>query len=165
MITPYDSEWPKTFEIERQRLDALIGAVCIDHIGSTSVPGLAAKPIIDMLVSVKSLVSLDKQAEVLRTAGYDYLGEYGLAGRRYLRRQAPDGTRTHHIHVYQQGDANLRRHVVFRDYLRSHAHERDAYAAVKIALIETGGDRKAYQSGKDAFVAQLEQRALAWAAQ
>ncbi|WP_300527976.1 GrpB family protein [Maricaulis sp.] len=163
MITPYNSDWPEIFEIERRRLDALIDAVSIDHIGSTSVPGLAAKPVIDMLVSIASLVFLDKQAEALQAAGYQILGEHGLAGRRYLRRHAPDGTRTHHIHVYKQGDDNLRRHLVFRDYLRAHAHERDAYSALKHELVRAGVDRKAYQSGKDAFVTALEQRALAWA--
>lgn len=163
MITPYDPDWPKTFEIERERLQALLAPVSIDHIGSTSVPGLPAKPIIDVLVAVTELEHLDGQAEALRSAGYDYLGEYGLVGRRYLRRHAPDGKRTHHIHVYQQGDDSLHRHLAFRDYLRIHAQERDAYAAAKFALVEAGVDRQAYQLGKAEFVAALEQRALEWA--
>ncbi|MDM7985520.1 MAG: GrpB family protein [Maricaulis sp.] len=165
MITPYNPAWPAAFERERQRLQALLDILSVDHIGSTSVPGLAAKPIIDILVSVKSLASLDKQAEALRASGYDYLGEHGLAGRRYLRRQASDGTHTHHIHVYKQGDESLHRHLVFRDYLRAHAEEREDYGALKRKLVETGVDRKGYQSGKDDFVAALELRALAWAAQ
>lgn len=165
MITPYNPDWPRAFALERQRLQELIEAVSIDHIGSTSVPGLAAKPIIDILVAVEAVERLDEKAGVLQAAGYDVLGEYGLVGRRYLRRHAPDGSRSHHIHVYQQGDESHRRHLVFRDYLRIHAHERDAYTAAKLALVEAGADRKAYQSGKGAFVAALERRALAWAAQ
>ncbi len=154
------------FRREREALASQVGdnLVEAEHIGSTSVPGLVAKPIIDMLVAVRSLEDLDAKAEWLRQVGYDYLGEYGIAGRRYLRRHHPDGTRALHIHAFLAGDENFHRHFAFRDYLRAHLGERDAYAAKKQTLVDSGVDADGYLDGKQAFVVAMEQRALAWAA-
>jgi GrpB-like predicted nucleotidyltransferase (UPF0157 family) len=160
-----DPAWPEQYRDEAEVLSLRFSAAMIDvqHIGSTSVPGLIAKPVIDILLVVHDLAQVDAQADELRRAGYEYLGEHGMPGRRYLRRVDAAGRHTHHIHVFAQGSSHIRRHLAVRDYLRAHPAERDAYAAVKQTLMgQVGRDRKRYQSGKDAFVEQLEVRALDW---
>ena len=166
IVSVYNPEWPAMFCRERDALASHVGdnLVEAEHIGSTSVPGLVAKPVIDMLVAVRSLDDLDTKAELFRLSGYDYLGEFGIAGRRYMRRHHPDGTRALHIHVFRAGDTNLHRHLAFRDYLRAHPGERDSYAAKKQELVDNGVDPDGYLDGKQAFVIAMEQRALVWAA-
>jgi hypothetical protein len=100
--------------------------VVVHHIGSTSVPGLAAKPIIDLLPEARSLVLIDELTPAFERAGYVAKGENGLQGRRYFTRDR-EGYRTHNVHIYQAGDPDIERHLAFRDYLRSHAQVRDEY--------------------------------------
>jgi GrpB-like predicted nucleotidyltransferase (UPF0157 family) len=134
-IIPYDPSWPEKFEQEAGLLRELLGelAVQIHHIGSTSVPGLAAKPIIDILLEVSDLDALDaldaKNAGFNRL-GYEPKGAFGIPGRRYFRKGGDQ--RTHHLHAFRTGDQNLARHVSFRDYLRAHPEIAKAYAEVKI---------------------------------
>lgn len=161
-VVPYDPAWPAHFERERhalfEALPAVIGAV--HHIGSTSVEGLAAKPIIDMLMEVRSLRELDATAESLAALGYEALGEYGIAGRRYFRKGGM--RRTHQIHAFATGDENILRHLAFRDYLISNPDVRVRYAELKIGLAAScNNDIDTYCAGKDAFVKHHEQRALA----
>ena len=107
--------------------------IAIYHIGSTSVPGLAAKPIIDIMVAVRSLETVDRTAEAFSKTGYEYLGEFGIAGRRYLRKGGDE--RTHQIHIFQMDDwNNIGRHLAFRNYMRIHEKERTEYAKLKIEL-------------------------------
>ena len=113
-VRAYDETWPQRFEVERARLSALLGGSVsrIEHIGSTSVPGLAAKPIIDILVGTDRLDRLDACNAAMRAAGYQVKGEYGLPGRRYFRRDAANGVRLVHIHAYQTESDGFRRHLV-----------------------------------------------------
>ncbi|WP_291844446.1 GrpB family protein [Maricaulis sp.] len=166
-VCAWDPCWSARFELERERLATLLGDVAgrIEHVGSTSVRGLAAKPIIDILVSVDSLERLDACSAAMREAGYQVKGEYGLPGRRYFRREAADGSRLAHIHAYLCGSEGFRRHLVFRDYLREHQEEARRYGAHKLALTARGAlSGEAYQSAKSELVSQIEARALAWAA-
>ncbi|WP_297733247.1 GrpB family protein [uncultured Maricaulis sp.] len=164
-VRAYDETWPQRFEVERARLSALLGGSVsrIEHIGSTSVPGLAAKPIIDILVGTDRLDRLDACNAAMRAAGYQVKGEYGLPGRRYFRRDAANGVRLVHIHAYQTESDGFRRHLVFRDYLRAHPDEAARYGDHKLGLAGSGAlDGAGYQSAKSAMVEQIEVRALLW---
>jgi len=166
VVCAHDANWPRRFEAERQRLAGVMGkAACrIEHVGSTSVPGLAAKPIIDVLVGVDSLDRLDARTPAIRSVGYQVKGEYGLPGRRYYRRAAADGTRLAHIHAYDVTSPEFHRHLAFRDYLRAHPEEANAYGEHKLTLAAGSSlDGQDYQAAKSAMVAGIEARALVWA--
>ena len=163
MVTSYDPLWTKKFEKEAPLIKGIIADNCISiyHIGSTSVPGLAAKPIIDIMAVVRSLEKVDTVAEKFSEIGYEYLGEFGITGRRYLRKGGDE--RTHQIHIFQADDwNNIGRHLAFRDYMRTHKKERDEYAKIKKDLAqEFPYDIDGYCDGKENFVREMEERALA----
>lgn len=163
VVTSYDPLWTKKFEKEAPLIKGIIADNCISiyHIGSTSVPGLAAKPIIDIMAVVKSLEEVDTVAEKFSEIGYEYLGEFGITGRRYLRKGGDE--RTHQIHIFQADDwNNIGRHLAFRDYMRTQKKERDEYAKIKKDLAqEFPYDIDGYCDGKENFVREMEERALA----
>lgn len=164
-ITVVDSDpsWPRKYAAERDRIAPALGdnLLAVWHIGSTAVSGLAAKPVIDIMAAVRSLEAADAAAERFAALGCEYLGEFGIPGRRYLRRGGDE--RTHQVHIFAAGDtANISRHLAFRDYLRAHADARGEYAALKRSLArEFPYDIDAYCDGKAAFVQEHEARALA----
>ena len=162
-VVDYDPSWPQRFWEERDRLCGALGeaALAIWHIGSTSVPGLAAKPVVDVLVAARSLEEVDAAEPRMRELGYECLGEFGIPGRRYFRKGGDE--RTHQVHVFDAGDReNVIRHLALCDYLRSHEDARDEYAALKRSLARRFPyDIEGYCDGKDRFVRALEARALA----
>ena len=162
-VTDYDPLWPQKYEEESLLIKGILADNCIAiyHIGSTSVPGLAAKPIIDIMVAVKSLEKVDGTADEFIKTGYEYLGEFGIAGRRYLRKGGDE--RTHQIHIFQAEDwNNIGRHLAFRNYMRIHEKEREEYAAIKKALAQKYPyDIDGYCDGKDDFVREIEKIAFA----
>lgn len=156
-VVPYDPTWPKYFADEAQRIKHVLGSNCIDihHIGSTAVPGLSAKPIIDMLPVVNDIVLVDNVSDAMQSLGYRVEGEYGMPLRRYFRK----GSRvnTHHVHVFEKDSPEIERHLLFRDWLRLHAEDARAYATLKIALAERFPmDISGYCLGKNEFVAAIE---------
>lgn len=165
-VTVVDSrpEWPEYFEAEAVRLRPVLGRnlVALFHIGSTSVPGLKAKPIIDILPVVHDIALLDTQTDAFRELGYKAKGEFGIPGRRYF--QKGGANRTHQIHAFQYDNTHaILRHVAFRDYLRTHPAVCDAYATLKARLAEQHPeDIGAYCDGKDDFVKREEANALIW---
>lgn len=162
IVVDYDPSWPKKYEEEAEKLRTVLGGNCaaLWHIGSTSVPGLAAKPIIDILGAVKCLEEADKQRAAFEKLGYEYLGEFGIAGRRYLRKGGDE--RTHQVHLFREDDReNLSRHLAFRDYLRAHEDVKAQYAPLKKELARKYPyDIERYCEGKDAFVKETERAAL-----
>ena len=164
IVLDYNPEWPFRYVEERKYIADILRDNCIAvyHIGSTSVPGLAAKPVIDLMVAVRSLERTDAAAERFSDIGYEYLGEFGMTGRRYLRKGGDQ--RTHQIHIFQADDwDNIVRHLAFRDYMRTHEKEREEYARLKKALAQRfPGDIDGYCDGKENFVREMEMRALAW---
>lgn len=136
-------------------------AVAIHHIGSTSVVGLAAKPIIDILIEAKDINVVSNHDAGLIQLGYEPKGEFGIPGRRFYRKGGDD--RTHHVHAFRQGDPNVIRHLVFRDYLIAHPDVAAEYGALKMAVAATcGNDIGRYMDGKDAWIKDVEQRAILW---
>ncbi len=163
-FTEYDPEWPAEFEREAARLRGLLGAevVEIHHFGSTSVPGLAAKPIIDVLPLVRSITAVDGLTAVLEGAGYRAWGEYGLAGRRLFTRDR-EGLRTHNVHIYELGAAGVERHLAFSAYLRQDESARREYEALKREVYARHpADVIAYNEGKDALIKRIEVLAVEW---
>jgi len=160
-VADYNPKWNDLFDSEREQLERALGPVLLKchHIGSTSVPGLAAKPIIDILLEVTSLSELDSLNSAMETLGYEPRGEYGIPGRRYFPKG--EDLRTHHIHAFEPGDPGVQRHLLFRDYLRLFPEKAGEYAAVKRGVAaRCDNDMEAYCDGKDAFVKALEQEAL-----
>ena len=163
-VVPHDPRWTDEFEREAQRLRAVFGEnlVEVHHIGSTAVPGLAAKPIVDLLPVVKDNRLVDALNDEMAALGYTARGEFGLPGRRYFTKDEA-GARTHNVHVYESGSPEVERHLAFRDYMISHPDEARAYGLLKENLAERfSADFEAYMDGKDAFVKESERRALVW---
>lgn len=163
IVVDYDPLWPLLFRKEADAISRILGdnLVLIHHIGSTSVPFLAAKPIIDIMPVVKDLSGVDAVSGEFVKLGYEYLGEFGIKGRRYLRKGGQE--RTHQIHIFQmEDDTNILRHLAFRDYLRSHRDVAMEYVALKKDLAARFPyDIDGYCDGKDAFVKKIENLALA----
>lgn len=162
-VVKHDPDWPHKFEMEAKAIQHQIGSVINDihHIGSTSVPGLMAKPVIDMLLDVSGLADLDNQSYKLEGLGYEAMGECGIAGRRYFRKGGDN--RTHHVHAFKTGDANLIRHIAFRDYLIAHKEVAAAYGALKSDIAKRcNNDIEQYWKQKDGFIKYHEVIALEW---
>ena len=157
IVTDYDPAWPAMFEQERAKLDTALGSlvVTIEHVGSTAVPGLAAKPIIDLLVGVRSLEEARPRCvEALQALGYRYIPEYQswLPDELFFRKGVP-GPWAHHVHVMQPSDPGWERRLLFRDYLRAHPHAAADYVNLKRRLAARyKDDIAAYRRGKDKFV-------------
>jgi len=162
-LVPYQEDWPRMFEAEREALTTLLGpaAQAVHHIGSTSVPGLSAKPIIDILVESPDLAGIEAATPLLEDRGYDARGEHGIPGRRYFSRRDGPGPDVH-LHAFECGSEHVEGHLRFRDYLRAHPDEADRYAALKAELAAAHAhDRGAYQLGKSAFIREIDRRAAA----
>jgi GrpB-like predicted nucleotidyltransferase (UPF0157 family) len=154
-VAAYDSRWPQLFRAEAARLAAAVAAaglpsLIFEHVGSTAVPGLAAKPILDLAAGRASENAATLYVPVFEGAGYVYRGNGGLPGREFFRRGE---LRSHHLHLVELYGDHWRRYLVFRDALRSDAALRDEYAALKGRLaVRFPRDREAYIEGKTAFV-------------
>lgn len=166
-IVPYDQDWPRVFTAERDRIAAALGAIAlrIDHNGSTSVPGLAAKPIIDIQISVRRLQPLDKFAALLRSLGYVHVPHADDSFCPFFHKPKT-WPHTHHVHVVQFGGVEERRTLAFRDYLREHLEIAREYEELKRALASQHSasdfsSREAYAEAKTEFITKITERALA----
>lgn len=154
----YDREWPELYLEESARIHAAVAdmgltPLVLEHIGSTSIPGLAAKPILDVLAGVASGASIGAYIEPLVLAGYLHRGEQGIPGREFFRRGEP---RAYHVHMTAIGSRFWHDHLCFRDYLRRHPDARDQYARLKQTLAERfPRDREAYIDAKGPFVREV----------
>jgi GrpB-like predicted nucleotidyltransferase (UPF0157 family) len=163
-VAAYDPAWPVRFAGLGRELRAGLGAVAlrIDHIGSTSVPGLAAKPIIDIQVSVADFEPLAAYRLPLERLGYVYRADNPERTKRYFRE--PPGRRRTHLHVRRAGSFSEQWALLFRDYLRAHAEAAAEYAAVKRRLaLRVRDDRRAYVEAKGPLLWEIIRRADAWA--
>jgi GrpB-like predicted nucleotidyltransferase (UPF0157 family)/quercetin dioxygenase-like cupin family protein len=163
-IERYSPDWAVDFDLESGRVAAALGdvLVAIHHVGSTSVPGCDAKPIIDMLAVVADLARLDASTPQLESLGYEAMGEFGIPGRRYFRKGSAFEDRTHQIHAFEEGSSEIDRHLAFRDFLRAHPEAAAEYVALKRRLAATHpNDVAAYTEGKTDFIRAIEARSLA----
>ncbi|CAN5271606.1 GNAT family N-acetyltransferase [soil metagenome] len=156
-VVTYNPVWPEVFESEAIKITEALGNNCIaiHHIGSTSVPGLSAKPIIDIMPIVLNIKTVDLNNFNMQQLGYDVKGEYGFMLRRFFVKE-----NAFHVHVFEQNNPEIERHLKFRDWMRRHLDDRNAYAALKKNLAKKfSNDRTAYCFGKDEFVATIDEKA------
>jgi GrpB-like predicted nucleotidyltransferase (UPF0157 family) len=166
-LDEHNPQWFADFELERTRIRAALGHVTqggileqMHHVGSTSVPGLKAKPVIDMLLEVFPLPKPEMGIPALEKLGYEYRGEAGIAGRLFFR----SNPRTRHLHVVEVGTNEFTRdHLLFRDYLRASSSARARYENLKLELAQKYSfDREAYTEGKTDLIRELLQEATVW---
>jgi GrpB-like predicted nucleotidyltransferase (UPF0157 family) len=158
-IVEYNPDWPKEFEAEAARLNPLFkdNLIAIYHMGSTSVPGLPAKPTIDFAVEVKDIHLVDTINKQMAELGYEAWGEYGITGRRFFVKGVDK--RTHHVHAYQTGSPEIKGYLVYRDYLIAHPEYAKEYVALKTSLAKKfRNDRGAYAKGKRDFIDSMVQK-------
>jgi len=163
-VVEYNMDWKKKFDEEALGIKTILGAnlVNVFHIGSTSVEGLVAKDVIDIMPAVIDINEVDKCNSAFEELGYEVMGEYGITGRRFFRKGKDD--RTHHIHIFQYDNINdIHRHLAFRDYLKEHHEVLLEYASLKMSLAkEFPNDIESYWQGKDSFIKEVEKQALIW---
>ena len=168
ILAAYDPAWPRLAAAHGRRLQAALGSalVIVHHIGSTSVPGLAAKPIIDLMPVVSDLSELDRLRERIEALGYGWHSELGMAGRRYCTLDDQTGARAVQLHVFQANSPHVERHIALRDYLRAHPEIARAYENEKRrAQSLHPDDSHRYSEEKAAWIRDAEVKALNWYAQ
>jgi GrpB-like predicted nucleotidyltransferase (UPF0157 family) len=162
-VVPYDPEWKIEFNRIREQLLSYVGdlIITIEHVGSTSIEGLAAKPIIDLDLVMDSYDVLPQIIERLQQHGYEHQGNLGIEGREAFKRRQVDEFMKYHLYVCPKDGKGYLEHIAFRDYLRSNAVARQAYAEVKQHLAEQHRyDIDAYCEGKTAFVTSILSKAM-----
>ncbi|TFG97999.1 GrpB family protein [Candidatus Thorarchaeota archaeon] len=164
-VVSYDSNWPEQYKQEIIRIKTVLGMeiVSTHHIGSTSIPGMSAKPIIDILLEVKNIEKIDNYNDEMISLGYEPRVELGISCRRYFSREKPLDVRTHHVHAYQKDNIELDRHLAFREYMIAHPEDADIYSELKMVLARRfQWDIDGYISGKHVYMERMEKVAVAW---
>jgi GrpB-like predicted nucleotidyltransferase (UPF0157 family) len=166
-VIPYDESWPYLYEKEKALLLQIFGNLASDihHFGSTSIKGMAAKPIIDIMIVADDLSQIDDCNEALEAYGYIAKGENGIPGRRYFVKLNPDqsGNHTHHVHVYQAGNRHIESELMFRDYLRIDPEAFEKYVDLKKeAALKYRYDPPAYTDAKSACVMEIMEKAKSY---
>ncbi|GAB0168394.1 GrpB family protein [Lysinibacillus sp. CTST325] len=163
-VVDYNHNWSSDFQKEERSIRNILQDELVNsfHIGSTSVPGLKAKPIIDILLVVNDIHKLDSFSKQFQEIGYEVKGEFGITGRRYFRKGGDH--RTHQIHAFQYNNMEeIERHLAFRDYLREHPEVCRQYGELKSQLAKQyPNDIDGYCNGKDGFVKSVEKDAIKW---
>lgn len=163
VIASYNPQWPALYEAEKERILGAIGqvVVAIEHVGSTAVPGLGAKPIIDIMAGVRELAAAEACIPRLEGIGYEYVPEYEVAmpERRYFRKGVKHG-RTHHLHMVESTSTFWERHLLFRDYLRAHPETARQYQAEKRRFAKVV-DKMDYTEAKTPFIEDVLAKAYA----
>lgn len=163
-VLPHDPAWENAFALEAGQIAAVWEGevVAVHHVGSTAISGIYAKPIIDLLVEVRDIQRIDTLAQKIVALGYHPMGEFGIPGRRFFYKGGNEH-RTHHLHVFEQDNPEIERHLLFRDYMRAHPEEAQAYSRLKISLAGVYPfDIDGYCMGKDSFIREIDRRAAAW---
>jgi GrpB-like predicted nucleotidyltransferase (UPF0157 family) len=164
-IVDPEPAWPALAARELRRIEEAVGDVAVraEHVGSTAVPGLAAKPIVDLQLSVDAIEPPERYVVSLTGLGYLFVPAPESPDYHFFAKP-PERPRTYHLHVCEAGSEHELRHVAVRDFLRAHPDEAARYATLKRELVARHPqDRLAYIAGKDEYMTDLEGRALRWA--
>lgn len=160
-VVPYDPNWPVRFEEVRQYLLGILSGqdARVEHVGSTSVPGLAAKPILDIDIVLQNGADFEEVKALLEANGYHHMGDLGITGREVFKYDHKPQLMSHHLYVLWEDSDELKRHLTFRDWLRSHPQDREAYAQVKIAAArQFPDDISAYIDAKSDVILDIYKR-------
>ena len=163
-LVPHNPEWSQLANDESQRILECISipVIGIYHIGSTSVPGIKAKPILDFVLEVEDMEAFIKESRNLECLEYVSKGEYGIPGRQFFTKDTL-GERTHHLHVFQQGHKDIERHLVFRDFLRSNPEAAKEYESLKEKLAKRFPKKSdMYTEAKSDFILSMDEVARYW---
>lgn len=164
-IEEYNPDWVKQFETQKAKLQSILGdeAIRIEHMGSTAVPGLAAKPQIDVLVEVRNLEAIPSFYDAMEATGYEPKGDYTMTGEEYFTLDDASSVRLASVHIYPSHHPEVAFQINFRDYLKSHPDEVNNYGALKLSLQKQfPDDYKAYGEGKELYISSLRKRVQAW---
>lgn len=164
-VVLHNPKWREAFEVESKQVTDALGEniIAIHHIGSTAIPGIYAKPIIDLLVEVQDIIKVDGQSLSMESLGYEVMGEFGIPGRRYFRKNSQEGVRTHHIHTFKVGSEQVERHLTFRNYMIAHPEDAQRYSELKHRLArEYPTNIDGYMDGKDGFIKEMDKKAAQW---
>lgn len=164
VVACYDPSWPASFESEMRLIADAAGKLVaqIEHVGSTAVPGLGAKPIIDIMAAVKTLSDAEECIPLLATLDYEFRPPelVGIPERRYFRKFT-NGVRSHHLHVVVKDGEFWKKHLAFRDYLRMHPETARDYFNLKVGLAQKfPNDRLAYTDAKTEFIESIVEKTL-----
>jgi len=154
-IVPYQTDWPRLYEQEKQRIIAAIGAhvLLVQHVGSTAIPGMPSKPIIDIGIAVHKFEEAQVCISPMQALGYEYKGEFGIPRRHYFIKGEP---RTHHVHMVEKDSDDWQNMILFRDHLRAHPDAARDYADLKRRLAsEYCTDRGRYTNEKSPFIQKV----------
>jgi len=160
----YNPDWPAQYEREASQIVTIFGEqlISIHHIGSTSIPGIKAKPVIDIMVVVQDIEQVERFNQPMIHLGYTPRGEYGIPGRRYFPKITGD-VHSHHVHVYGPGHKDIKRLLNFRDYLRVHPGNALAYSQLKEKLAQKFRyDSVGYTEAKTDFIKKIDLLAAQW---
>ena len=164
-IKEYDPQWKQEYEKEKEKLVEIFSDIVVDihHIGSTAIPKIKAKPIIDIMVVVEDINKVDEYNEEMIELGYTPKGEFGIENRRFFPKGGNE--RSHHVHVFPKGDPEVKKHLNFRDYLRAHPKEARQYSQLKEVLAaKYYYNIDKYIEGKNDFIQEIDRKAAKWAA-
>jgi GrpB-like predicted nucleotidyltransferase (UPF0157 family) len=164
LVEKYNPEWPGWFEEIKAFLGEKIRKVClgIEHVGSTSIPRMTAKPIIDLILVIEP-GRWEEIKSLLEERGYYYRGDQGIKDREVFRLSDETILPAHHLYVCPEDSFELKKETAFRDYLKTHKKDRERFNVLKWSLAEKfNNDRALYIDGKDAMVKEITEKALAW---
>lgn len=165
-VENYKEKWSGLYKKEKAHLSHIFKDILVDiyHIGSTALPDIKAKPVIDIMVVVQDIKEVDKHNQKMSDLGYEPKGEFGIKDRRFF--QKGGNNRTHHVHVFQKGDKEVKRHLNFRDYMCTHPSQARQYSCLKEALAARyPNDIDKYIEGKNDFIKEIDRKAAIWAAE
>ncbi len=162
-VVSYNPNWKDMYKEESEKIKNVLSNIIIDihHIGSTAIPGIKAKPVIDILVEAKDIEGVDQYNHKMKEFGYEAMGEYGIPKRRFFRRGG--NKRTHHVHIFQVGNEEIERHINFKEYLISHPDKGQEYSKLKEKLVNKYTyDVENYTNGKSDFIKEIDKKAKLW---
>lgn len=163
-LVPHNPAWSKLAieEANRIREGLSFPIIGVYHIGSTSVPDLKAKPILDFVIEVEKLADVIQSVTEFESLDYKYMGEYGIPGRQFFTRDT-DGERSHHLHIFQKGHPDIERHIVFRDFLRANLEAAREYEKLKEKLAKRFPQSSSnYTAAKSDFILSMDEVARYW---
>ena len=162
-VVSYNPNWKDMYKEESEKIKNVLSNIIIDihHIGSTAIPGIKAKPVIDILVEAKDIEGVDQYNHKMKEFGYEAMGEYGIPKRRFFRRGG--NKRTHHVHIFQVGNEEIERHINFKEYLIAHPDKGQEYSKLKEKLVNKYTyDVENYTNGKSDFIKEIDKKAKLW---